>query len=182
MSSYKVTLWPNGEAFTIDSETTLLKALKDNNHYVKSSCGGVASCADCIIKVHTGEGNLTPPTFGELKLLGNVFHITKERMSCQARCTGDVTIDISKHNQMTDQMKTANKKFVKKPLLKKKSDVEKEVQERAVKREEKNKEDAKWHKHWEKTEEEKAKAKIQGGGKRPRPFKWNTDESQDSEE
>ncbi|MFZ4713583.1 MAG: 2Fe-2S iron-sulfur cluster-binding protein [Bacteriovoracaceae bacterium] len=174
MSTFKVTLWPSGEAFSVNEETTLLKALKDNNHYVKSSCGGVASCSDCVIKVHTGEANLTPATFGELKLLGNVFHITKERMSCQTRCTGDVTIDISRHNQTMDQMKTANKKFVKKPLLKKKADVEKQAVDRAVKREAKKDTDSKWHKHWEKGEEnDPSKAKIQGGGKRPRAFKYD---------
>ena len=177
--SYTVTLWPEGQSFPINSETTLLKALKDNNYYIKSSCGGVASCSDCVIKVHTGEANLTPPTFGEIKLLGNVFHITKERMSCQALCTGNVTIDISRHDKSADQMKTANKKFMKKPLLKKKSEVEEQQKLREEKKLEKNTEQNKWHKHWDKQEEDASKAKSLGGGKRPRAFKWDKDEDKE---
>ena len=53
--------------------------------YIKSSCGGVASCTDCRIKVIAGEDSLTTPPFEEVQLLGNVFHITKERLSCQAK-------------------------------------------------------------------------------------------------
>lgn len=91
---------------------TLLEVLKNNGHYIKSSCGGHASCSDCIVKIQSGEDQITEPTFEEINLLGNVFHITKERLSCQTKCFGDVTVDISMHNKMNDQeqlrQKTAN--------------------------------------------------------------------------
>ena len=76
---------------------------------MKSSCGGHASCSDCVIKVRSGESNLTEPTFEEINLLGNVFHITKERLSCQTKVLGDVTIDVSGHDKMTDKEKIRQK-------------------------------------------------------------------------
>lgn len=170
MSEFKVTIWPNGESFTIDKETTLLKALKDKDIYVKSSCGGVGSCGDCVIKVHTGENNLTPPTFNEIKLLGNVFHITKERLSCQATCNGNVTIDVSHHDKAKDQTKTANKKFKKKnTLLKKKDDLVSEGNQAG------NFRPTNSDKNASDSTPRVQKPKIMGGGRRPRAFNYSED-------
>lgn len=99
MAKHKVTLWPSGQVIEVDEVTPLLKALKDQGVFVKSSCGGVATCGDCKIKVAAGMDQLNAPTFGEMKLLGNVFHLTKERLSCQVKVLGDVTIDITEHDQ-----------------------------------------------------------------------------------
>lgn len=168
MANHKVSFWPDGEAFTIDEDTSLLKALKDKDIYVKSSCGGVGSCGDCVIKVHTGENNLTPPTFAEIKLLGNVFHITKERLSCQITCKGNVTIDISKHDKSKDQTKTANKKFVKKTTIIKKKDevVSERNQTQASGPTNSDKNDLKKDSHGH-------KPKSMGGGRRPRAFNYS---------
>ena len=107
--SYKVTLKPSGEVVEVEEGKNLLVALREQNIYIKSSCGGHASCTDCIIKIVSGEDYITPPPFEELKLLGNVFHITKERLACQTCLTGDVTIDIGKHDLATDEAKLKNK-------------------------------------------------------------------------
>ena len=34
----------------------------------------VMSCTDCVIKISSGEDNLTSPPIEEINLLGNVFH------------------------------------------------------------------------------------------------------------
>src|SRR6476620_3773409 len=99
MSQYKCTLWPSGETLELNGEETLLKQLKDQGKKIKSSCGGCATCSDCVVVVKSGEMNLTPQTFEETRLLGNVFHITRERLSCQTKVTGDVTLDISAHEK-----------------------------------------------------------------------------------
>ena len=106
---HKVTLKPEGIVVEVEEGRNLLIALREQNTYIKSSCGGHATCSDCIIKVVSGEDYLTPPPFNELKLLGNVFHITKERLACQTCITGDVTIDISKHDKASDEAKLKNK-------------------------------------------------------------------------
>jgi len=116
----KVTLWPSGQVLEMNGgQDNLLEGLKKCGVYIKSSCGGHATCGDCVVKVQTGIENLTPQEFAELKLLGNVFHITKERLSCQTKVLGDCTIDISGHEKgedlnrllkKTTDMHQANKK------------------------------------------------------------------------
>ena len=77
MSQFKCTLWPSGEVLDLNGEETLLGQLKKAGKKIKSSCGGCATCSDCVVVVKSGERNLTAQTFEELRLLGNVFHITK---------------------------------------------------------------------------------------------------------
>ena len=102
---HKVTLLPQEQVIEVSEDLSLLEALRNEGVYIKSSCGGVASCSDCMIKVCGGEDHINTPSFEELALLGNVFHITKERLSCQTRINGDVTIDISNHCKLSDQEK-----------------------------------------------------------------------------
>lgn len=136
----KVIIRPSGESVEINKDQTLLECLRENNIYIKSTCGGVASCSDCIVKIVSGEDNISSPPFDELQLLGNVFHITKERMACQCRVLeGDITIDISAHDKNKDQQRLRNKttSFSAKTRVRKKDDVATMYEERAAKVEEK---------------------------------------------
>jgi 2Fe-2S ferredoxin len=173
MSEFNCTLWPSGEVITLNGEETLLKQLKKAGKNIKSSCGGCATCTDCMIVVKSGELNLTPQTFEELRLLGNVFHITKERLSCQTKITGDVTLDISSHEKNT---KVSGPKSTT-TILKKKEEVSKAVRENEEKSREKPSED--WYRHWESTEaDDPSKPKRLGGGKKPKAFNYSeTDDS-----
>jgi ferredoxin len=176
MTTHKVTLRSNGsiqEVVEVSENVDLLTALREKNIYIKSSCGGHATCSDCIIKVVSGEDNLESPPFEELKLLGNVFHITKERLACQTKCIGDISIDISKHDKASDEAKLKNKtsKFqAKKAVTKVRSreEVYQIKEERYVERTKRNENEASWQKHWEKGEA--PKAKNLGGNKRPKFF------------
>lgn len=176
---YKVTLKPSGKTVDVEEGKSLLEALKENDIYIKSGCGGYASCTDCIIKVVSGEDNLTPPPFDELKLLGNVFHITKERLACQTKLTGDVTIDIANHDKVSDEerLKSKTSAFSKKKQIatrvRKESDIEKirterEKEQQQFEREQKDKSET-WKKHWEKDKDVAAPKKL-AGGKRPKFF------------
>lgn len=179
MTSHKVTLRPAGTVVEIEEGKNLLEALRAQDVYVKSSCGGHATCTDCIIKIVSGEDNLTPPPFEELKLLGNVFHITKERLACQTCVTGDVTIDISKHDKATDEERLKNKtsnfskKKQTKPLVRKEAEIgrirqEKFDEQSKFEAEQKQKNET-WQKHWEKEKDANAPKKL-AGGKRPKFF------------
>jgi ferredoxin len=177
-NSFKVTLKPSGEVVIVQEGKNLLEALREQNIYIKSSCGGHATCSDCVIKIVSGEDYITPPPFAELKLLGNVFHITKERLACQTCLTGDVTIDIGKHDLATDEAKLKNKtsNFSKKKLptrIRKEPDIEKLKTERAderAKAESASLEKTEtWKKHWEKNQDSEAPKKL-AGGKRPKFF------------
>ena len=171
----------------VDQDKDILTLLKEAEIYAKSSCGGHASCGDCVIKISSGEDNLSPPPFEEIKLLGNVFHITKERLACQTKISGDVTIDLSAHNQAIDEERLRNKSPKKKPVkVRKSEDVSKMYEERKQESSEKHMQkeiqEESYYKHWEKKEDSEGKPvrKKLDGGKRPRPFV--TPELEDSAE
>lgn len=183
MSTHKVTLKPSGKVIEVNNETNLLQALRENDVYVKSSCGGVASCSDCICKIVTGEDNLESPPFAELKLLGNVFHITKERLLCQTKVLGDVTIDITNHDKATDEDRLkskTSKNFSKKKApvkVRTKDEFDKIKEERFQKSKEKRDTEGNWNRFWEK-EDPQGRSKSLGGNKRPKFF--DTDKAEEA--
>jgi uncharacterized 2Fe-2S/4Fe-4S cluster protein (DUF4445 family) len=61
---------------------------------VTTACVGKATCGLCRVKIIAGEQALTPLNAAERKHLGNVYFITKQRLSCQARVCGDVVVQI----------------------------------------------------------------------------------------
>ena len=173
MPSLTIILDAQGNSTTVDvsSDECLLTALGRHNLYVKSSCGGVASCGDCIVKVHSGADALSPPGFDETGLLGNVFHLTGERLSCQAKASGNAVIDISGHDQKRDQEEMKKRTSSGPPRQRHKVRKSSEVEARAQKRLEQRKEENRsWERHWEK-EDPKTPLKKQGGHRRPRPFR-----------
>ena len=178
MSHHKLTIKPTGTVLEVEEGKNLLEVMREKDIYIKSSCGGHATCSDCVIKIVAGEDNLSPSPFPELKLLGNVFHITKERLACQLCITGDVTIDIAKHDLNSDEAKRSTKKPPMKKVapvkVRKEQDVKDIQNDRAAFRAQKNTKDAAWEKHWEKDPaSQNQKNKNQGGLKRPQYF--NTD-------
>ena len=74
---------------------------------VPSTCGGVASCGLCKVKIVAGADQLSPMTEGEISKLGNVFFITKERLACQAVGRGDVTCEVP--DEQAERAKRAQK-------------------------------------------------------------------------
>ncbi len=179
MSDYKCTLWPSGEVLTINGEENLLTQFKKAGKKIKSSCGGCASCGDCMIVVKSGELNLTPQTFEELRLLGNVFHITKERLSCQTKITGDVTLDITAHDRSTTNTQASGPKSTT-TILKKREEVVKAVRENEEKNREKPSDD--WYRHWENEGDDPSKPKKLGGGKKPKAFTYSESEDSDKKD
>ncbi len=184
---FTIKVLPSDKEIKIDSESTLLEAFKENNIYIKSTCGGYASCGCCRVRIIDGKENLEKAGFPELQLLGNVFHITKERLACQTRVTGDVTIDTSVHDKEKDEDARENKttkrqpapKPPARPVVRKRDEVAKVKEERAKEFQEKQKDNFSWERHWEKKEENPElanKPKKLGGGKRPRPFNYKNDE------
>lgn len=61
---------------------------------IDTACVGKGTCGLCRVKVVAGAEHLNPFTDEERKHLGNVYHLTKVRLACRSRVTGDVTIEI----------------------------------------------------------------------------------------
>lgn len=97
----KITVFPGNSEIIVESDLNLRDALMQNGHPIKSTCGGCASCGQCVVIVKSGFENLSEIAFEEKQLLGNVFHITQERLSCQTKVLGDITVDVSAHLQET---------------------------------------------------------------------------------
>jgi ferredoxin len=179
MSGFKCTLWPSGETLELSGEDTLLNELKKAGKKLQSSCGGCATCSDCMVVVKSGELNMTPQTFEELRLLGNVFHITKERLSCQTKITGDITLDISHHEKTAPAKKAASGPKSTTVKLKKREEVEKSARESEEKSQVKSPDS--WYRHWEKNETDDTKPKKLGGNKRPRAFNFNDSDKDEND-
>ena len=97
MKTFNVTIVSDdNRVIEVSEGESLLAGLHNAKFPVKSSCGGTAKCADCIVKVVKGAENLNEIEFKEKALLGNVFFITKERLSCQTHLQGDIEIELEK--------------------------------------------------------------------------------------
>ena len=62
---------------------------------IPTSCVGNASCGLCRVKIVSGEDQLAPFNAAERRHLGNVYFLTKVRLSCQARVLGgDIVVEV----------------------------------------------------------------------------------------
>ena len=139
----KITVLPQNKVIESADGANLRELLISEGLQVKSPCGGCASCGQCVVTIAMGSENLNDIPFEEKQLLGNVFHITNERLSCQTTVQGDITVDISAHDQLN-----------KKPVITKRrtqSEVEQIKEERKEKR--------------------ALRPEKEGGKKRPKSFK-----------
>lgn len=59
-----------------------------------SACGAKATCGLCRVKIIAGEDLLSALNDAEKKHLGNVYFITKVRLGCQVRVTGDGDVTV----------------------------------------------------------------------------------------
>jgi ferredoxin len=93
----RVTYRPSGVVATGEPGESLFEIGRRSGVAISTSCNGKASCGLCRVAIAGGEEWLTPLGPLERRHLGNVYFITKQRLSCQARlCDGatEVTIDV----------------------------------------------------------------------------------------
>jgi 2Fe-2S ferredoxin len=81
--------------FEINTNESVLELAKRNGVFIKSICGGLPSCSECRVKIIAGEHNIMPPGFKEKSLIGSAYFIDHSRLSCQVKCMGDITVDLS---------------------------------------------------------------------------------------
>lgn len=61
---------------------------------IETACVGQATCGLCRVKIVRGEEHLSPLTDADEKHLGNVYFLTKVRLSCQATIASDGDIEV----------------------------------------------------------------------------------------
>ncbi len=89
----RVTIVGVGELEVPDG-STLFEAGAKVQAGIDTSCVGKGTCGLCRVKILSGAEHTSEYTDEERKHLGNVYHLTKVRLSCRTRVSGDVTIEI----------------------------------------------------------------------------------------
>lgn len=96
----RILFQPSGVSIDVAEGTAIRDAGISANVEIPSTCGGVGSCGLCKVRVTGGAEFLSEMTEIELNKLGNVFFITKERLSCQTRVgAGEVTCEVPEENR-----------------------------------------------------------------------------------
>jgi 2Fe-2S ferredoxin len=90
-----ITYLPLGLKIPCTDGDTVFGVAKQAGIPITTACGAKATCGLCRVKVISGEPHLSPFNDVEKKHLGNVYFITKMRLSCQATVAGgDVTVEL----------------------------------------------------------------------------------------
>jgi ferredoxin len=78
----------------VPAGTTLFDAGAKLAAGIDTACVGKGTCGLCRVKIVAGAEHLNAYTDEERKHLGNVYHLTKVRLSCRSVLQGDVTIEV----------------------------------------------------------------------------------------
>ncbi len=101
----KVKFLPSGEEHEIEFNETILHLAQRVGLHIQSVCKGIPSCAECRIQIVEGEHHVLPPSKKEIGLIGTAHYVDLSRLSCQLRCFGDVTVDLSEQIEKQERMK-----------------------------------------------------------------------------
>jgi 2Fe-2S ferredoxin len=101
----KVKFIPQNIVCEVKSGQSVLDVATENNIFIKSICRGVPSCAECRVILAEGEYNVLQPSSAELALIGSGYFIDRRRLSCQLKCFGDITVDLTEQVEKEKELK-----------------------------------------------------------------------------
>ncbi|RMH41923.1 MAG: ferredoxin [Deltaproteobacteria bacterium] len=88
----RITFLPMNVVVDCEAGDTVFAAGRRAGVPIPTSCVGQATCGRCRVEIVSGEDHLPPLTDDERRHLGNVYFITRVRLSCQCPVSGDVTV------------------------------------------------------------------------------------------
>ncbi len=89
------TITVEGEkSFEVAEGTKLVLAIEDAGIDILHRCGGIARCTTCRVEVLSGE--VPPISEDEIEALEEPELIEQFRLSCQLRCTSDLTVRVAR--------------------------------------------------------------------------------------
>jgi ferredoxin len=91
----KVTFLPMGRSHEVAAGTAISDAIRGAGLPLGSSCHGEGACGWCRVRVLEGEAALSPPDPRERALLDRLRAGPDERIACQARVLGPLTVTAS---------------------------------------------------------------------------------------
>ena len=71
---------------------SLLDAARQCGAPVHTLCNGIGACVQCKVQVVDQDACLSEPNVLEKDRLGNIFHLTHERLACQCSVLDSVTV------------------------------------------------------------------------------------------
>ena len=83
-----------------DFSKTLLQHVHENGLDWMHTCGGKGKCTTCKVIVLQGEENLEPKTQAELRYESQGLLADGERLACQLKIAGDITIWVPEENKL----------------------------------------------------------------------------------
>jgi 2Fe-2S ferredoxin len=101
----KIKFMPQNVEADVDPSKSLMQIATEHGLKIKSICGGIASCSECRVKIIEGENSIPEPSKAEINLIGTSYYIDGRRLSCQVRCFGSVTVDLSEQLSKVDTQK-----------------------------------------------------------------------------
>jgi len=91
-----VTFLPAGRRVECAAGESIFAVARRSQIEITTACVGKATCGLCRVKIVGGESLLSAFNADERKHLGNVYFITKQRLSCQAQVIGEgeITVEV----------------------------------------------------------------------------------------
>jgi 2Fe-2S ferredoxin len=83
-----------GRELTSELGRSLLEVLLDNQEPIATSCGGIAACGMCRLRVASGGEALAPVNYKETMQLGNLLVQQGWRLACQSKLLVEARIEI----------------------------------------------------------------------------------------
>lgn len=91
----KITFLPMNTTVETPEGSTILEAAVEHDIPLQHACGGFCACTTCHVIVKSGEANLTEMEEDEEERLDRATGVTlKSRLGCQAKVSGDITVEI----------------------------------------------------------------------------------------
>ena len=91
----KVLFKPGDDEVDCANGDRLFDVARGRQLKIQTACIGQGTCGLCRVRILAGEEHLSPYTDVEEKHLGNVYFLTKTRLSCQCRILGGpVTVEL----------------------------------------------------------------------------------------
>ncbi len=90
----------NQELDLLDCKRSLLHCLLESGQDWMHACGGKGRCTTCKVQVLEGMASLSVLSPAELKYREKKLLLEDERLSCQVRLSGDITIQVPEESQL----------------------------------------------------------------------------------
>ena len=91
----KIRITFNGQPYPAERGQTALEALINNGLLLRSDCGGKGRCGKCQVKIQDPDPeSLSPPSDGEVKILGPKGIAAGFRLACCATLLNDISLEI----------------------------------------------------------------------------------------